>query len=55
MHLQIVIVFYTRKNRVVKIMCSNSEMVLRTTKHTMIYPGSGISLEVIALHLVVSY
>jgi hypothetical protein len=52
MHLLIVVIFYTHKNRVVKIMCSNSEMVLRTTKHTTIYPDSGLSLEVIALHLV---
>jgi hypothetical protein len=28
-------VFYTDKNRVVKITCSSSEMVLRTTKHTV--------------------
>jgi hypothetical protein len=46
-------VFCTSKNRVVKILCSSSEVVLRTTKHTMIYPGSGPSLEVIALHPVV--
>jgi hypothetical protein len=42
-------VFCTDKNRVVKIMCSSSEMILQTTKHTMIYPGSGSSLEIIAL------
>jgi hypothetical protein len=46
----IVSVFYTGKNRVVKITCSSFEMVLRTIKHTMIYPGSGPSLEVIALY-----
>jgi hypothetical protein len=46
-------VFYTGKNRVVKIARSNSEMVLRTIKHTMIYPSSGLSLEVIALRPVV--
>jgi hypothetical protein len=34
---------------VVKIMCSYSEVVLRTTKHTIFYPGSGPSMEVIAL------
>jgi hypothetical protein len=42
-------VFCTGKNRVVKIACSSSEMVLQTTKHTMIYTGSGPSLEVITL------
>jgi hypothetical protein len=46
-------VFYTGKNRVVKIARSSSEMVLLTTKHTMISPGSGPSLEVIALSLAV--
>jgi hypothetical protein len=50
-----VCVFCTGENRVVKITCSTFEMVLRTTKHTMIYPGSGPSLEVIALHLVIWY
>jgi hypothetical protein len=29
---------------VVKIAYSSSEMVLQTTKHTMIYPGSSSSL-----------
>jgi hypothetical protein len=33
----------------VKIARSYSEVVSQTTKHTMIYPGSGPSLEVIAL------
>jgi hypothetical protein len=42
-------VFYTRKNRVVKIVHSSSEVVLRTTKHTIIYPGLGLTLEVIAI------
>jgi hypothetical protein len=37
-------IFYTWKNMVVKITPSNSEVVLQTTKHTMIYPGSGPSL-----------
>jgi hypothetical protein len=45
-------VFYTGKNRVVKITCSSSEVVLQTTKHIMIYPSSGPSLEVIALRSV---
>jgi hypothetical protein len=49
----VVDVFYTGKNRVVKITHSSFEVVLRTTKHTMIYPGSGPSLEVIALRPVV--
>jgi hypothetical protein len=39
--------------RVVKITRSNSEVVLRTIKHTMIYPGSGSSSEVIVLRPVV--
>jgi hypothetical protein len=42
-------VFYTGKNKVVKIARSSSEMVLRNTKHIMIYLGLGRSLEVIAL------
>jgi hypothetical protein len=45
-------VFCTGKNRVVKITCSSSEVVLQTTKHIMIYPSSGPSLEVIALRSV---
>jgi hypothetical protein len=48
-------VFFTGKNKVVKIISSSSEVVLRTTKHTMIYPGLGPSLEVIAICPVVSY
>jgi hypothetical protein len=40
---------------VVQIMCSYSEVVLRTTKHTIVYPGSGPSLEVIALRPAVRY
>jgi hypothetical protein len=35
--------------RVVKIVCSSSKVVLQIMKHTVIYPGSGLSLEVIAL------
>jgi hypothetical protein len=38
---------------VVKIMHSSSEVVLRTIEHTMIYPGLGLSLEVITLYPVV--
>jgi hypothetical protein len=45
--------FCTGKNRVVKIAYSSSEVVLQTTKHTVIYNNSGPSLEVIALRLVV--
>jgi hypothetical protein len=41
--------FAPARYRVVKMMCSSSEMVLQTTKHTMIYPGSGPSLKVIVL------
>jgi hypothetical protein len=41
--------FRTVKNNVAKIPRSGSEMVLRNTKHTTIYPGLGPSLEVIAL------
>jgi hypothetical protein len=37
------------RNRVVKIARSSSDMVLQTIEHTMIYPGSGPSSEVIAL------
>jgi hypothetical protein len=33
-------VFCTCKNRVIKIMHSSSEMVLRTINHIIIYPGS---------------
>jgi hypothetical protein len=39
------------KNMVVKIACSSSEVILRTRKYTMIYPGSGTFLKVIALSL----
>jgi hypothetical protein len=47
-------VFFTlARYRVVKIMHSCSKVVLLTTKHTMVYPGLGPSLEVIALHLAV--
>jgi hypothetical protein len=38
---------------VVKIACSSSKVVLQPMKHTMIYPGSSPSLEVIALYPVV--
>jgi hypothetical protein len=51
--LGLISVFCTDKNRVVKIVCSNSEIVLQTTKHTIIYPDSGPSLEVIALRPIV--
>jgi hypothetical protein len=42
-------VFYTGKNWVLKIMRSSSKVVLRTTKHIVIYHDSCPSLEVIAL------
>jgi hypothetical protein len=43
-------VFRTGKNRMVKIVRSSFEMVLRTIKHTMIFSGSVPYLKVIALH-----
>jgi S-methylmethionine-dependent homocysteine/selenocysteine methylase len=46
-------VFCTSKKKVAKITRSSSEVVLRTTKHIMIYPNSGLSLEVIALRLAI--
>jgi hypothetical protein len=46
---QLSVFFCTSKNMVVKITHSSSKMVLRTIKHTMIYPDSGPSSEVIAL------
>jgi hypothetical protein len=46
---QTVGVFSLARYRVVKITRSYSEVVLRTTKHTIIYPGSDPSLKVIAL------
>jgi hypothetical protein len=42
-------VFRIGKNTLVKIMRSSSEVVLRNTNHTVIYPSLGTSLEVIAL------
>jgi hypothetical protein len=47
--------FAPARYRVVKIARSNFEVVLQITKHTIIYPGSGSSSEVIALHLTVWY
>jgi hypothetical protein len=49
----IVSVFSPASYRVVKITCSSSEVVLQTIKHTMIYPGLGPTLEVIALRPIV--
>jgi hypothetical protein len=46
-------VFFTGKNRVVKIMYFSSKLVLQTTKHTMIYPSAGLFLYVIAICLAV--
>jgi hypothetical protein len=43
-------VFFISKNRVVKNVHSSFEMVLRTTNHTMIYPGSFPSSKVIVIH-----
>jgi hypothetical protein len=39
--------------KVIKITHSYSEVVFWTIKHNMVYPGSGPSLEVIALRLAV--
>jgi hypothetical protein len=47
--------FALARYRVVKIACSSSKVVLRTTKHTVIYPSSGTSSEVIALRPAVWY
>jgi hypothetical protein len=50
----VVSVFFAPANYgVIKIVYSSSEVVLQTTKHTMIYPGSGPSLKVIVLHPVI--
>jgi hypothetical protein len=46
---QLLVLFAPRRNRVVRIERSNSEMVLRTIEHTIIYPGSNSSLEIITL------
>jgi hypothetical protein len=46
-------VFYTDKNRVIKIVRFSFEIVLRTTKHKMIYHASGYSLEIIAIRAAV--
>jgi hypothetical protein len=45
--------FAPTRYRVVKIVHSRSEVVLRTMKHTMIYPSLGLSSEVRALRRVV--
>jgi hypothetical protein len=50
---QLSMFFIPEKYRVVKIVHSNFEVVLQITKHTVIYPGLGPSLEVIALLLAV--
>jgi hypothetical protein len=43
--------FAPTRYKVIKIVRSYFEVVLRTTNLTMIYPGSGLCLEVIALRL----
>jgi hypothetical protein len=48
---QLWVFFASARYRVVKIMHSCSEVVLWTTKNTMVYSGSGPSLEIIALRL----
>jgi hypothetical protein len=47
---QMSMLFAPARYRVVKIVHSYSEVVLRTTKHTMVYPALGPSLKVIDLH-----
>jgi hypothetical protein len=42
--------FFALANYGVVFMHSSFEVILRTMKHTMIYPGSAPSWEVIALH-----
>jgi hypothetical protein len=46
---QLFMFFAPVRYRVVKIVHCYSAVVLRITKHTMVYPSSGPSLEVIAL------
>jgi hypothetical protein len=48
-------VFFCTGKMVGKITCSSSEVVLRTIKHTMIYPISGPSSNLIAPHPMVFY
>jgi hypothetical protein len=50
---QLLVVFALARYRVVKITHSYSEVVLRSTKHTIFYTGSSPSLEVISLRPVV--
>jgi hypothetical protein len=45
--------FAPERYMMVKITCSYSEVILQTIKHTMVYCGSGSSLEVIALRPVI--
>jgi hypothetical protein len=47
---QLSVFFALVRYRVVKIAHCSSEVVLRTIKHMVIYPGLGLSLEVRALH-----
>jgi hypothetical protein len=49
----LLVFFAPARYRVVKIACSYSKVVLRTTNHTIVYPGSDLSLKVIALYPVV--
>jgi hypothetical protein len=50
---QLLVFFVPTIYRVVKIACSNSEVVLRTSKNTVIYPGLGPTLKVVDLRLAV--
>jgi hypothetical protein len=49
--LNLSVFFCSDKNKVVNITHFNFEMILQTIKHTIIYPGSGLFSEVIALRL----
>jgi hypothetical protein len=48
--LDLSVFFAPVRYRVIKIIGSYFEVVLRTTKYTMVYPGSCPSLKVIVLH-----
>jgi hypothetical protein len=50
---QLLVFFAPVRYNVVKITRSCSEVVLQTTKQTIVYPGSSLSLEVIVLRLAV--
>jgi hypothetical protein len=47
---QLLVFFALARYRVVKIVCSYSEVVLQTRKNSIVYRGLGPFLEVIVLH-----